>query len=756
MKTIGTIASIALSLLLAACGGESRPVDQTPPVELVNTFIGSGGTYWNFGSVFPGANRPFGMAKPGPDTCPSFDPCFEFHHFGGYHYDDDLIHGFSQVHISGTGGVDYGALLFMPTRGFDDQKTGDSKYLSAFQKESEQASPGYYSVVLDDHDIEVELTASDHCAFHRYVFQPGAADGYVIVNLSHALVTCSVSDAHLNIDAAAREISGSLLYDGRLTGRSGGLRLFFSAVFNQPLSHWTVWRDGELLTDQISAEGTDLGVAVAVDTAEPVEAQIGLSYVDVEGARKNRRAELDGKDFDSVRAEARKAWEDKLALVSIEGGTHDERIKFYSALYHAMLHPTLFSDTDGRYTGLDKQVHTAGGFLYYTDFSMWDTYRNLHSLFDLIIPDRQRDMLVSLVKMSEEGGSLPKWPAGTSYTGCMIGTPADVIISESYQKGITDFDVHSAYAAMVEHASGPVQNAGRGGIEYYLTLGYVPADKIGGSVSHTQEFCIADAAIGALAELLGKTQDAADFGARSKNYKNHWDPNTQFMRGKNEDGSWVESDEDFEPLDWGAEYFTEGDAWQYLWLAPHDPQGLVELFGSADAMGDKLEEFFSTPEPDTGGIPPEYVPPRYYWQGNEPDIHAAYLFNEVGRPDRTQHWVRHILETRYHAQAAGIPGNDDLGTMSSWYVFSSSGFYPIAGQTLYYIGSPLFTKTTYQLGNGATLVVKARGADAKNKYIQSARLNGKSLDVPWFYHQDIKDGAVLELKMGPQPSDWGK
>lgn len=756
MKTIGTVAGLVVWLLVAGCAGTSQPVDQTPPVDLVNTFIGSGGTYWGFGSVFPGASMPFGMAKPGPDTCPSSGACFEFQHFGGYDYADDMLFGFSQVHISGTGGTDYGALLFVPTLGFDDNKIDEAHYSSLFSKENEQASPGYYSTVLDDHGIEVELTASKHGAFHRYSFPAGSADGYVIVDLSHALINCSVSDAQLDVDAASGEISGSLLYSGSLTGRSGGFRLFFSAVFDTPPAHWTVWQDGELHDDQAIAAGTDVGVALAVDSSAPVEVRIGLSYVDVEGARKNRVTELDGKSFDDVHAAARTAWADKLALVTIEGGTHDQRVEFYSALYHAMLHPTLFSDSDGRYTGLDKQIHTTDGFGYYTDFSMWDTYRCVHSLFDLIVPDCQRDMLVSLVKMAEQGGSLPKWPAGTSYTGCMIGTPADMIISESYQKGITDFDVQAAYAAILAHATGPADHADRAGIEQYISLGYVPADQVGGSVSRTEEYSIADAAIAALANELGETADAAEFTARSKNYRNHWDPNTGFMRGKNADGSWVEADADFDPLDWGASYYTEGDAWQYLWLAPQDPHGLLELFGSADAMGDKLEEFFSSPEPDTGGIPPEYIPPRFYWQGNEPDIHAAYLFNEVGRPDRAQHWVREIMKTRYGPLADGIPGNDDLGTMSSWFVFSSSGIYPIAGTTRYYIGSPLFTKTTYLLANGKTLVIEARGADDQNEYVQSAKLNGQPLDVPWFDQSNIENGGVLELRMGPAPSDWGK
>jgi predicted alpha-1,2-mannosidase len=735
---------------------DTRPVDPTPQVDLVNPFIGSGGRYWEAGSVYPGATVPFGMAKPGPDTTPKRTGGAElYHHYSGYHYDDEYITGFSQVHISGTGGADYGALLFMPTVGFDHDKTRESNYRSHFTKESEEATPGFYGVTLADHSIRVELTATERCAYHRYTYPSDTADGFVIVDLSHTIVDCEVSEAHLDIAPASSEISGWLHYHGALTGRSGGVKLYFSAVLDQEPTGWTVWRDGQLLPGEITAEGEDVGAAFKVTTDDPVEVRVGISYVDVAGARKNLLAELTDTDFDKVREEARQAWVKMLDLVAVEGGTKDERIKLYSGIYHAMLHPTLFSDSDGRYTGFDKQVHTAGDFHYYTDFSMWDTYRTVHPLYNLIIPARHRDMVTSLIKMYEEGGSLPKWPAGTGYTGGMIGTPADIVISEAYLKGITDFDVETAFAAMKEHATGPVADAERGGVEYYMSLGYVPADRESKASAKTQEFCIADAAIAALARELNKTQDAEDFGARSMNYKKLWDPNTQFIRGKNEDGSWAEPDEEFNPLDWAADYFAEGDAWQYTWLAPHDPAGLIELFGSPEAMTDKLEAFFATPEPDKG-VPQEFLPRYYYWHGNEPDIHAAYLFSDAGRPDRTQVWVRNVLDTYYGTGADGLAGNDDLGTLSAWYVFSASGFYPVAGQVRYWIGSPVFERIVFSMGEGKIFEVRARNVSAENLYIQSARLNGSTLDNPWFSHTDISDGGELELTMGPEPSGWGR
>jgi predicted alpha-1,2-mannosidase len=722
-------------------------------VELVDPFIGSGGLYYGVGSGFMGASLPFGMAKPGPDTTTEHG-AVDFHHCSGYHYDDPIIDGFSQVNIHGIGVPDYGALLFMPTIGFDLNKTHEPGYRSAFSKDTEEASPGYYAVTLDDTGIRVELTATTRCAVHRYAYPAGTTDGYVVIDLSHALQGCSVSDSQVQVDGPGSEVAGFVHYVGNLTGRSGGFRLYFAARFNQPLESWTLWRDLELLEDEPQASGANVGAGVQVKTDTPVEIRIGLSYVDLEGARNNLEAEAQDNDFDSLRDQAREFWNTQLRLVDIQGGNARDRTMFYTALYHAMLTPTLFTDADGRYTGFDKLAHQAEDFTYYTDFSMWDTYRTVHSLFDLILPARQRDMLISLLTMKDQGGYLPKWPAATGYTGCMIGTPADIVITESYLKGITDFDAEAAYAAIKQNATTAQPAGGRAGILRYLELGYLPSDEVGGATSRTLEFAVADAAIARFAAALGHDQDAADFAGRAQNYRNVWDPETQFMRGRLADGSWAEATADFDPLGWDLEYYTEGDAWQYLWLVPHDPAGLAELFGSNEAMYEKLEAFFSTPEPEDEIY--KYLPKIYYWHGNEPDLHAAYLFDEIGRPDRTQHWVRHVLETRYGIGPDGLAGNDDCGTLSAWYVFSSSGFYPIAGQDFYLIGSPIFERTVFDLGSGKTFEVIAQGASPQNKYIQSARLNDRDLESPRFTHADIAEGGRLELVMGPEPSAWGR
>jgi predicted alpha-1,2-mannosidase len=738
----------------AGCSDKTEEhVDPIDPAELVNPVIGTGGHYFGYGAGFPGACVPFGMAKPSPDTTTEHGAA-EFHHFSGYHPDDDRIIGFSSVHIHGTGAAEYGALLLMPTSDFGPAKMAESEYQSRFSKETEQQEPGYYAVVLQDTDIQVEMTATERCAYHRYTFPAGAVEGHVIIDLSHALAGCEADEASVEIDPMSAEVAGSLLYHGSLTGRSGGVRLYFAARFNQQMDDWWTWADGVLTSKATTASGSSVGVAVVVNPDAPVIVQLGLSYVDLDGARGNLQAELHGKDFDTVREEAWLAWSSALGRATIQGGAENERIRFYTALYHAMLTPTTFTDADGRYTGFDKQIHQAGDFTYYTDFSMWDTYRTVHSLFSIIVPERERDMVISLLKMYEQGGHLPKWPAGTGYTGCMIGTPGDVVISDTYVKGITDFDVETAYEAIKHNATTLLPSGGRSRVDRYMELGYVPADEEGGSAAKTLEFATADGAISAFATALGREQDAEDFAERSRNYRHLFDAETGFMRGKNADGSWVEPTGEFDPLDWGASYYVEGTAWQYTFLVPHDPLGLMELFGSAAIMAEKLEAFFSTPEPDDPLK--EFLPKVYYWQGNEPDIHSAYLFDAIGMPERTQYWVRNILETRYGDGPDGLAGNDDCGTLSSWYVFSSSGFYPIAGLDLYYIGSPLFEKVTFQMGEGRVFEILAQNVSASNLYIQSAELNGQPLNQPYFSHTEIREGGKLELVMGPEPSGWGQ
>ncbi|MBN2494706.1 MAG: GH92 family glycosyl hydrolase [Deltaproteobacteria bacterium] len=750
---------LALSSMLAACGPAADgddgliPLDPAPPADYVDTAIGTGGHYFGYGSAFAGACAPFGMAKPGPDTTTVYGAA-EFHHFSGYHAEDDLIEGFSSVHISGTGASDYGALLLMPSCGFDASKTTESGYRAAFLKREEQTRPGYYRVRLADSGIVAELTASARCAVHRYTYAAAEIEPAVVLDLSHAIPGCEVSEARLEVSEDGSEWTGHLRYHGSLTGRSGGVVLYFAARTPRPAS-WQLWQERELAPGARSAAGRDLGAGIVFPAgSESIEIQLGLSYVDAEGARANLEAEIGSAGFDEVRARAEADWDELLGRVRIAGGTASERKRFYTALYHACLTPTTFSDADGRYTGFDLQVHEAHDFVYYTDFSMWDTYRCLHPLLVLLAPERQRDMLRSLLAMLADGGDLPKWPAGTGYTGCMIGTPADVVFADSFLKGVQDFDVETALDAVIRHATEPAEHAGRAGVARYLELGYVPADEVGGAAARTLEFGVADAAIAAWLDAMGRGEQADAFRQRARGYRWLYDPEVGFLRGRNADGTWsTEPGEDaFNPLDWQP-YYTEGSAWQYLWLAPQDPQGLAELLGGAQAAADKLETFFSTPEPESDLS--EFLPDVYYWHGNEPDLHAAYLFVDFGRPDRAQAWLRHVMETRYGDGPDGLDGNDDCGTLSAWYVFSASGLYPNAGQVEYWIGSPLFERVVFDLGAGLELEIRALGASEARKYVRSASLDGQALEGARIDHAALRSGRILELDMSAEPSDWG-
>ncbi|HSA22249.1 MAG TPA: glycoside hydrolase family 92 protein, partial [Myxococcota bacterium] len=519
---------------------------------------------------------------------------------------------------------------------------------------------------------------------------------------------------------------------------------------------WTAFQGDELTDGAPLALGSEAGVAFRFGALEaPLTVKIGLSYVDVEGARANLEAEVAGRGFDELRDEARGAWNGMLSRVRVAGGTELERRKLYTALYHALLHPTRFQDVDGRYTGFDLQIHQAEGFTYHTDFSMWDTYRTLHPLLGVLYPEVERDLVLSLLAMRAQGGFLPRWPAATGYTGCMIGTPADVVLADSYLRGVEDFDVEYAYQAVVENATLPMEKIGRDGVERYLELGYVPADEFGDSAALTLEYGVADGAIATWAEALGKADDAAAFRAHARGYQALWDPDTQFLRGRNADGSWA-ADEGgvFNPLDWAAPYYVEGTAWQYLWLAPHDPAGLLGLFPTPEEAAAKLEAFFATPEPENPLS--EFLPKMYYWQGNEPDIHAAYLFNDAGRPDRAQYWVRHVLATSFGDGPDGLPGNDDLGTMSAWYVWSAAGIYPSAGQEWYWVGSPLFERFVFEPSPETRLEVRALGASATRMYVSAAHLNGRRLDAPRFSQRDIQQGGRLDLDLQDQPAEWGR
>ena len=727
-------------------------------VDLVDPFIGTGGTGFGIGAAVPGAKAPFGMIFPSPDTTGE-NGQFGFYHCGGYYDPDPMIEGFSHTHLHGVGAQEYGNLMFVPLAGsMSDERTKVENYRSTYSKDTQTASPGYYAVTLDNGEIRVELTATERAAHHRYTYpaEETTSVGTVFIDVSQVLTDGEVIDSEVTVDTVNKRVEGWLLNDHGFSGRYGGITIYFSIRYKQDTTAWGTTLNGFLKPEISEQEGDRLGVYLEFDTSggAEIELQAAISFVSVEKARLNLETEMPDWDFDGTRAQTEQMWENELSVVKFRGGTQEQQVIMATALYHAFLMPDLFMDVDGSYRGFDLETHIAEDFEYYTDFSMWDTYRTLHPLLSLVRRERQADMLQSLVKMARQGGSLPKWPMGVGYTDCMIGSPADIVIADSYVKGIRDFDVEDAYEFMLEHAEGPVAKAGREDVESYNKYGYCTVDTTGGSVSKTMEHAIADFAISQMAEALGKTEDAELYAEHSLRYRNLWDAENGFFTARHEDGSMVV---DYDFLEW-EDFYTEGNSWQYLWLAPHDPFGLRDLFGSDDAMREKLEEFFenAATERENWNSLNDLLPPAYYWHGNEPDIHAPYLFLYVSRPDLTQKWMHWIAEELYSTQPDGIAGNDDCGTLSAWYVFSSLGFYPLAGSDTYWIGSPIFPYAELDMGDGATLIVEAPEASEENIYVQSVTLNGEALDLPWFTHADIAQGGRLVFEMGPQPSDWGK
>lgn len=738
---------MTLFFIAANAAGAERLVDY------VNPFVATGGDGFGVGSANPGPAAPFGLIKPGPDTTDG-DLAPGFYHCAGYYYGDKHIRGFSHTRIHGIGAPDYGNIMLMPTIGAPENMKEEKNYRSEFSHKEESALPGYYSVMLKDTGIFVEITTSEHVAYHRYTF-PESKNALVVLNASSTTGGSKPVETDVQVDQQNGLVTGWFEFDGSLTGRGGKhLKIFYVIQSKKPFQNTGVWQNNDFITGEKSAHGVSGGVVLGFNTNKDdiLEFKVAISYISVEQALINLKTEGDEWDFNTLLARTQSAWESLLSRVVVQGGSEKHRRMFYTALYHSMQAPTLFTEANGYYMGFDQQPHKAEGFRYYSDMSMWDTFRTLHPLLTLILPEYQRDFVVSMIRMSEQGGYIPKWPAGTGYSNCMIGTPADVVIADTYLKGVRDFDVEEAYDSLRLTATEPTKPGspygGRDGILNYIKFGYLPADQHGGSVSKTLEYAFNDYALSQLAAALGKTDDAAMFLEHSKSYRNVWNPATEFFDGRNTDGTFITPGVD---TAW-RDVFTEGTAWQWLWFVPHDVDGLIALFGGRDAFYEKLDEFFkkSHKEPDT------MMYDKYYWHGNEPDIHAAYMFLWAGRPDRTQEEVRWIIQKKYDDAPDGIDGNDDVGTLSAWYAFSSMGFFPIPATNRYYIGSPIFKESIIHLRNGKDFVVRANDVSPKNLYVQSAKLNGAPLVKPYFYHSDIEDGGELVLEMGPEPSEWGK
>jgi len=757
---------VALSLVVLGCtdpdpdpvdagptpdAGMATPEDAGPPppstpaseplIEHVDPFLGTGGSGYNdLGNCYPGPATPYGMVHPGPDT-QAEGGAAAFTHTAGYAASDDFINGFSHTRMHGTGTATYGNLGVMPIPQMEPTFTRQEGYMSQFS--DEVASPGYYAVTLERGGIRAELTTTDRVAVHRYTF--GGGSQAVLFDIGHRVSSDNtVSDGAINIDAASGEISGFATTTGGYAGRFGGNPIYFVARFDRPFVSYGVYADDALTESGTAATGGASGAWFDFDPADAdaVVLEVAISYVDVEGARANLAAESLAFDFDAVRANTEAVWEQWLSRVRIEARQEQDFRRFYTALYHALLMPTLATDVDGRYRGLDQEVHEAVGYNYYTDFSLWDTYRTLHPMLTLLYPEVQLDFLRSLAAMARDGGAMPRWPQGIGYTGGMIGDPVALVMADSWVKGLWDFDLPGSYDALRRSAFGVASDAfgGRGNAEIYDRLGYMPVEAGGWSTSETLEFAYADWALATLADALDETADATRFRERAGNWRNTWDPEREFFVGRHEDGRFVESFDD----DRWQEYLSEGTVWQYLWLVPHDLDGLAEHMGGSDVMLGRLRTFFeaSVRERRTA------LPPVWYWHGNEPDLHAAYVFTALGAPDEGGRWSRWVARSWYGDGPTGLPGNDDAGTLSAWLVLATIGIFPITGEDHYLVGSPLSTRTEITLPDG-TFVIEAPDASDAAPAPTEARLGDVVLSDFRLPHASIVDGATLHLSMAP-------
>lgn len=722
----------------------------------VNPFIGTGGLSHLCGNNFPGVTVPFGMVRISPDTITAQGR--KATNSSGYFYSDPHILGFSHTRLAGTGATDGGNFLVIPCTA-DTAKSLHRGMNATYSHELERAFPGYYGVTLPDLGITAELTATTRVGVHRYTFDEKRTP-YILMNVTSVLGKGTCKEGEVRILPDTQEIEGSVRTFGTFAKRYGGLKTYFVARFNRPFTEYAT-RVGDAKTPkQATANGDDIGIHVgfpAADVKQILELKVAISFVSIANARANLEQEAGKADFDQVMKQAVAQWEEKLGRIQIEGGTTKQRTIFRTALYHALQMPTIFQDVNGEYFGFDRKVHKAEGFTYYTDMSLWDTFRTVHPLYNLIARREQRDMIVSLIKMAEQGGYLPRWPSGGGYTNSMFGTPADIVISESYLKGIRDFDAEAAFQFMKKTALGPVPAgsafSGRVGIDHYLKYEYCPSDFMKKSVASTIEYCYADQAITKLAEALGHKDDAALFQQHGNFYRNLWNPQTQFFHPRDAQKKFSP---DFRPelltyLDASGKYthaYVEGSAWQWRWGVPSDGAAVVSLFKSKEYFVEQLNEFF-TKAPSGVGVNPN----AYYWQGNQPDLYAAYLFNYAGRPDLTQKWVRWVLENKYGDRENGLDGNDDGGTLSAWYVLSSLGLFPTAGTDHYEITGPLWKRAEIQLGD-KKLTIVADNAATHHPYIQKIWLNDKPLDRYSIQHAEIAEiaqGGTIRFEMGSEP-----
>ena len=702
--------------LLAVCFSVTAATAATQNLtQYVNQYVGTGG----HGHTFMGANVPFGLVQLGPtEPTRGWDWC------SGYYYDDDELIGFGHMHLSGTGIGCLGDVAFLPVKDFKQTST-------RFKHEAEKVHPGYYSVQLTDPNVLVELTATERCGFHRYTFKNGAK-AQLALDLSQCIGWDKLNDCLLTQESATR-----LTGFRRSNGWAADRRIYFSIDFSQPV---TVHR----------LDSMERVVVSVADNTKPLLVKVALSPVSIDKAKLNMQAELAGWDFDAAVKQADEAWNRELARIEIQTNDRTKKRVFYTAMYHLMTSCSKFNDVDCEYRGADGKVHKAD-FTNYTTLSLWDTYRAAHPLMTVAFPEMQRDFAQTFLNIYKQQGRLPVWHLMGSETDCMVGNPGAIVLADLTMKGFVE-DKELALEALKATQMKDIRSLGLLKKHGYIPWNLEPENE---TVAKALEYCAADDGVAKVAKLLGKKDDYEYFFNRSRSYKKYYDPETRFLRAVGTDGKFRLP---FNPF--FAEHrtndYTEGNAWQYTFLVPHDVKGLIKLFGSDKAFMSKLDSLFfvegwagDNASPDMSGMTGQYA------HGNEPSHHVIYMYNYAGRPDKAAPMLRKMLNEMYLDQPDGLSGNEDVGQMSAWYILSSVGLYqvdPVGGR--FVIGSPLFYKATVNVGGGKTFTVVAKNNSDKNIYVQSARLNGKTLKNSYVDFNDIRHGGTLELVMGPKPSKW--
>ena len=749
--SLSILGSILFLFINCSDKAEKIEMSKIDLLQYVDPFIGTG----FHGHTFPGPVRPHGMVQLSPDTkLNGWDAS------SGYHYDDNTIYGFSHTHLSGTGIGDMGDILMLPYTG-----NSEGKPIATFDKKDEQAKVGYYSVKFNNYDVKAELAVTDRVGIHQYHYY-GDQPKKLLVDIGHILQrTWGHSNIYNELEIIDHKTIRGLKHS---KGWANDHKVYFYAEFSSPFVIDSVIVDQKSIEKSLIYKGKNIYAKFGFNElkeAEPLFIKVSISAVDTQGAKKNMEAELNDWDFKKVQKETEEAWEKELQKIRVYTDNTDDLTVFYTAMYHSMIAPMMYQDVDGRYRGMDKQIYQSEkDEMNYTVYSLWDTFRALHPLMTIIDEEKSADWVNNLLKKYQEGDFLPMWPLASNYTSTMVGYPAVANIADALAKGIPGIDKKLALEAAVHSASYKpwlvenTNNPRKKGLmplynKYVNEDKYIPADKIIKSVSFGLEMAYYDWCIANIARLNHQDSLANVFEKRAKNYEHYFDAETGFMRGKNENGTWVSP---FNPKysSHEASPYVEGNAWQWTWFVPHDVEGLINLYGSKENFIQKLDTLFTTSSEiegedasgDITGLIGQYA------HGNEPSHHITYFYTLAGQPWKTQNLVDQILKNFYSTKPDGIIGNEDCGQMSAWYILNAMGFYQVTpGKPIYTIGRPLFDKVEIPLTDGKVFTIITDNNSSENMYVQEFFINDIKQEDLFFHHSDIKNGRILRIIMGSEP-----